>query len=496
MWTQQAFQAFDHDFPSWATGVIIPHGIYDLARNRGHINIGLSHDTSQFACDSFRWYWNRIGQRCYPDATSILLLCDCGGSNSAAQYLFKHDLQDLVNDLGIEIRVAHYPSYCSKFNPIERRFFPHVARACQGMLFDTLDTVVRLMRKASTTTGLQTTVNVIRRVYEIGRKVADDFKATMPTIDYPENGTPGEGLAVENNYGHAARAWPDFQWSIATDATVNSGTTMRYLGGSGSGSDTGMTQTGGAGGDWGIAYGTHRNFIVQFDATQTSDRVDVTVGGVAGTISDPSNLSIFFRISEHASYPEIGLYNPGPGIGEVNTGLTSGIPWIGEWHNYAVHFDLDQRSLEVFVDEVSRGTINLNTVGGGKFAGLTLSGAAVSVGYAAPDRFWTDNFQIGTPVGYVPEIPGDANRDERVDDVDASILGSHWLLGSGATWENGDFNGDHAVNDADAAIMAAYWHYGVEGGVAGEASVPEPAPAVLLSGLLAYLLFRRREVFA
>jgi hypothetical protein len=85
-------------------------------------------------------------------------------------------LQRLVNELEIEIRVAHYPSYCSKYNPIERRFFPHVTRACQGMLFDTLDTVVGLMRKASTTTGLQTTVNVIRRVYEIGRKVADDFK--------------------------------------------------------------------------------------------------------------------------------------------------------------------------------------------------------------------------------------------------------------------------------------------------------------------------------
>jgi Rhodopirellula transposase DDE domain len=66
VWTQQAFQAFDHDFPSWATGVIIPHGIFDLVRNRGHINIGLSRDTSQFACDSFRWYWNRIGKQCYP----------------------------------------------------------------------------------------------------------------------------------------------------------------------------------------------------------------------------------------------------------------------------------------------------------------------------------------------------------------------------------------------------------------------------------------------
>jgi hypothetical protein len=179
VWTQQAFQAFDHDFPSWATGVIIPHGIYDLARNRGHINIGLSHDTSEFACHSLRWYWNRIGHQCYPHATSILLLCDSGGSNAATHYIFKQDLQGLVNDLGIEIRIAHYPSYCSKYNPIERRLFPHVTRACQGMLFDTLETAVDLMRKTSTATGLRATVNVIRRAYEIGRKVADDFKANM-----------------------------------------------------------------------------------------------------------------------------------------------------------------------------------------------------------------------------------------------------------------------------------------------------------------------------
>lgn len=185
VWTQQPFRAFDHDFPSWATGVVIPHGIYDLARNRGHLNLGLSHDTSAFACDSLRWYWNRIGQRCYPHATSILLLCDCGGSNAATQYLFKHDLQALVNAIGVEIRVAHYPSYCSKYNPIERRFFPHVSRACQGMLFDSLETVVRLMRKAATTTGLRTTVNVIRHVYDTGRRVAAAFKAALPIIFDP-----------------------------------------------------------------------------------------------------------------------------------------------------------------------------------------------------------------------------------------------------------------------------------------------------------------------
>lgn len=178
----RAFHAFDHDFPSWADGVLIPHGIYDRVRNRGHINLGLSHDTSQFACDSFRWYWNRIGKRCYPEATSILWLCDCGGSNAANTYIFKHDLQLLADQIGVEIRVAHYPSYCSKYNLIERRLFPHITRACQGLLFDTLDTVVSLMRKASTSRGLRTTVNVIRRHYETGRRATAEMKQDLKIV--------------------------------------------------------------------------------------------------------------------------------------------------------------------------------------------------------------------------------------------------------------------------------------------------------------------------
>jgi len=181
-WTTQAFKAFDHDFPSWADGVVIPHGIYDLVRNRGHINIGLTRDTSLFACDSFRWYWNRIGKQCYPRATSILWLCDGGGSNAARTHIFKQDLQSLVNQIGVEVRIAHYPAYCSKYNPIERRFFPHIGRACQGVLFDTLETVVGLMRKASTKTGLRTTVNVIRRIYETGRKATAEFREHMPIM--------------------------------------------------------------------------------------------------------------------------------------------------------------------------------------------------------------------------------------------------------------------------------------------------------------------------
>ena len=142
----------------------------------------LPHETSRFAGDSLRWYWNRIGKQCYPEATSILLLCDCGGSNSASKYIFKHYLQRLVDSIGVEIRVAHYPSYCSKYNPIERRFFPHIGRACSGMLFDTLQTDVDLMRQAKTRTGLRTTVNVLKGIYQTGENATKEIKRALRTV--------------------------------------------------------------------------------------------------------------------------------------------------------------------------------------------------------------------------------------------------------------------------------------------------------------------------
>ena len=128
------------------------------------------------------WYWNRIGKQCYADATSILLLCDCGGSNAANRYLFKYYLQQGSDSIGIPIRVAHLPSYCSKYNPLEGRFFSHVGRACAGRLFDSLETVVDLMRQTRTRTGLRATVNVIRRVYQAGQKLTQELKSELKII--------------------------------------------------------------------------------------------------------------------------------------------------------------------------------------------------------------------------------------------------------------------------------------------------------------------------
>ena len=182
LYTREALGVFDHDFPGAASGVVFPHGFYDVGQNRGHINLGTSHETSEFACDSFERWWTTEGRKQYPHARRLLLLCDGGGSNSARRYVFKEELQRLAQRLGLEIRVAHYPPYCSKYNPIEHRLFPHITRACQGVVFHTIQIVKGLMEKTATSTGLQVTVDILDKVYETGRQCAKGFKQNMKIL--------------------------------------------------------------------------------------------------------------------------------------------------------------------------------------------------------------------------------------------------------------------------------------------------------------------------
>jgi len=180
--TQKTIETNDHDFSSAGAGTVIPHGLYDVGKNKAFINLNTSHDTSELACDSIAAWWDREGRADYPQAKKLLLLCDGGGSNSATMYLFKEDLQKLANQLGIEIRVAHYPPYCSKYNPIEHRLFPHLTRACRGVIFHTLETVQYYMAKAKTTKGLTIKVSILDKIYETGRKYAVGFKKTMKIV--------------------------------------------------------------------------------------------------------------------------------------------------------------------------------------------------------------------------------------------------------------------------------------------------------------------------
>lgn len=182
LYTLEVQKVFDHDFPHLADGIIIPHGIYDITKNKAYINIGTSKDTGEFACDSIRQWWYNQGRYDYPKATSILILCDSGGSNSYRHYIFKEDLQKLVDEIGVEIRVAHYPSYASKWNPIEHRVFCHVTRALKGVILKGYDLVKELIETTTTKKGLTVKANIINKVYQTKRKVADNFKETMRII--------------------------------------------------------------------------------------------------------------------------------------------------------------------------------------------------------------------------------------------------------------------------------------------------------------------------
>jgi hypothetical protein len=182
LYTTAPLHTYDHDFNSFAEGVVIPHGLYDVERNLGYMHLGTSHDTSQFACASIRLWWEQHGHLLYPEATSLLILCDGGGSNNARHYLFKQDLQALADQLGLEIRIAHYPPYCSKYNPIEHRLFPHVTRACQGVIFKNLDLVRDLMASTSTQQGLSVSVAILDKLFETGRKVCQRFKDNLTIL--------------------------------------------------------------------------------------------------------------------------------------------------------------------------------------------------------------------------------------------------------------------------------------------------------------------------
>lgn len=185
-------RAWDHDFPTHCLGVAIPHGLYDLDLNEGYIHLGTSHDTSHFATDALLSWWRHYGCFRYPEATDLLLLCDSGGSNSYRRLVFKEQLQRVAERTGLTIRVAHYPSGCSKFNPIEHRLFPHVTRVCQGLFLNTLQQIGELMRKARTSRGLRVFARVLPRFYEKGQQAIVDsvkdlrirFDRTLPRWNY------------------------------------------------------------------------------------------------------------------------------------------------------------------------------------------------------------------------------------------------------------------------------------------------------------------------
>lgn len=158
---------YDHDFSYLAQGKAIPHGIFDLKRNQGYLTIGNSHETADFVVENLQWWWDHYGIHDYPDATSILILCDSGGANGHRHYRFRKRLQDWARDIGITIVVAHYPPYCSKYNPIERKLFCHVHRTIEHTILTSLEQIKERFLQTKTEYGLGVVVRILDKHFPL-----------------------------------------------------------------------------------------------------------------------------------------------------------------------------------------------------------------------------------------------------------------------------------------------------------------------------------------
>ena len=157
-----------HDFPGDAVGKAIPYGVYDMARNEAWVRVGRDHDTPAFAVASIRQWWTMMGRRAYPDATSLFITADAGGSNAYRSRAWKTGLQRVADDLGLRIHVSHFPPGTSKWNKIEHRLFCHITQNWRGRPLRTFETVVALIGHTRTATGLRVKAKLDKRRYATG----------------------------------------------------------------------------------------------------------------------------------------------------------------------------------------------------------------------------------------------------------------------------------------------------------------------------------------
>ena len=168
-----------HDFPAPSVPRAYPYGIYDLQRNTGFVNVGTDHDTASFAVASIRGWWHHEGRRLYPDAPTVVITADGGGSNGYRLRLWKWELQRLADDTGLSIQVCHFPPGTSKWNKVEHRLFSFVSSNWRGEPLRDYETVIGLIACTTTAKGLQVTCRLDRRKYAVGRRITSGQMATI-----------------------------------------------------------------------------------------------------------------------------------------------------------------------------------------------------------------------------------------------------------------------------------------------------------------------------
>jgi Rhodopirellula transposase DDE domain len=171
-----------HDFKDKDLGHAIPYGVYDMKANEGMVSVGVTNDTSAFAVNSIRAWWQHLGQHRYPNAQTLTITADGGGSNSSRTRLWKVELQKLANEIGIPIRVCHFPPGTSKWNKIEHRMFSYVSLNWRGRPLESLQVIIDLIAATTTSTGLKVYARHDPGEYEKGIKVTDAELASVNIV--------------------------------------------------------------------------------------------------------------------------------------------------------------------------------------------------------------------------------------------------------------------------------------------------------------------------
>ena len=170
-------KAYDHDFKSFSDGIIVPHGIYDVGANTGYLTLGVSHDTAEFVCDNFIHIWQQFLQWKYPNAHTICILCDGGGSNACSHHIVKQALMKLASTIGVNIIMVHYPPYCSKYNPIEHCMFGPISRSWSGAPLLSIENARTRAEATVTKKGLSIIATINQRTYETKRPIEDSYES-------------------------------------------------------------------------------------------------------------------------------------------------------------------------------------------------------------------------------------------------------------------------------------------------------------------------------
>jgi hypothetical protein len=162
-----------HDFRDPQLGKAIPYGVYDLANDEGWVSVGIDHDTAQFAVASIEGWWEHLGRERFPDATTLTITADCGGSNGNRTRLWKTELQRLADETGLQIQVCHFPPGTSKWNKIEHRLFSFISHNWRAKPLVSLEVIINLIAATTTGTGLEVYAQLDERSYPEKIKVSD-----------------------------------------------------------------------------------------------------------------------------------------------------------------------------------------------------------------------------------------------------------------------------------------------------------------------------------